>query len=216
MSEEPQVNIITRLIPGLTIICLIIMIAAAIFHVVTLSPTPKPAFNRADVPPAPDYASEEAWLVRPSEELAGGWEKPWGIDLIWFVDQPDGYLGGWNVPIDWSVTNLQLSEEEWLVSEDVRDFGLFSPRRRHAASLSGDDADLKSALALETEDVLSAIDHYLEHNNTSRGIFLGGQGTGVRSACILDSIRFAFLSIARTSDFDATHFAGSFLFGMDA
>lgn len=191
MSDEPEINVVTRLVPGLTIICLLIMIASALFHVVTLTPPEKPSFDRSDAPAAPDYATAAAWLARPNDEMPGGWEKPWGLDLIWFVDQPDGYLGGWNIPLDWAGTDSQLSGEEWLYPESDEAYGFYAPGRRHSASLSGDETDLKSAQALETEDVLKAADFYLETDNKSRGIFLGGQGSGVQAALTVFEQRIA-------------------------
>ena len=191
MSETPQISVATRIVPGLTIIALIVMIAAAIFHVATLSPVPEQSFSRGDAPPAPDYTQPTAWLSLPDPAPEGGWEKPWGVDLIWFVDQPEGYFGGWNIPLDWAPTNEQLNQQSWLNENDLISVPLYAPRRRHLSSASGEEADQKSASRLEQEDVLDATDFYLEERNLQRGIFLGGSGTGVMQAVAVVDMRLA-------------------------
>ena len=182
MSETPSISVLTSIVPGLTIIALLVMIAAAIFHVATLSPPVQKAFNRADAPTAPDYTQKSSWFLLPESETPGGWEKPWGVDLYWFVDTPDGYLGGWNVPIDWSAADTQLNEEDWITAENNNSFPVYAPRRRHAAAIDGDESDAVSARALEEEDILKSIDVYLETHHRQRGIFLGGKGSGLSAA----------------------------------
>ncbi|MAP95508.1 MAG: hypothetical protein CMK07_11195 [Ponticaulis sp.] len=191
MSEVSETSAVTRLVPGLTILVLLIMIAAAVFHVVTLSPPQHPSFSRENAPAAPDFSNTTSWLLRPTGERLGGWERPWPIDLIWFPDQPDGYLGGWNTPIDWSALDGQLSSEPWLQTSERTSYVAFSPRRRHVSSLSGSDEDKSLAEALEREDVLRATDYYLETDHLMRGIFVGGRGSGLSAAIDVVEMRLA-------------------------
>lgn len=191
MTDTPQISVVTRTVPGLTIIALIVMIAAAIFHVVTLSPAPEQAFDRADAPAAPIYSESASWLAEPATLPEGGWERPWGIDLFWLTDQPDGYFGGWNIPLDWAPNDAQMTEEAWLSSDELIEISLYAPRRRHVSSATGEDVDAEAAADLENEDVLAAIDLYLDERNQSRGIFLGGAGTGISSVVSIVDERLA-------------------------
>lgn len=179
MSEDQSPSVVTRLVPGVTILALIIMIASAIFHVVSLSPEEAPPFDRASAPTAPDYAQASSWIVYPETETAGGWERPWGVDLLIYRDQPDGFLGGWNVPLDWS-GNVQISDDETsIISAVDPQHAVYLPKRRHRSSLNGAAEDQQLAEELETEDALDSADYYLQIENRQRGIFLTGAGTGV-------------------------------------
>ena len=179
MSEDQSPRVVTRLVPGVTIIALIIMIASAIFHVVSLSPEEAPPFDRAAAPAAPDYAQASSWIVYPERETAGGWDRPWGVDLLLYRDQPDGFLGGWNVPLDWS-GNVEVREgESSIISAVGSQHAVYIPKRRHRSSLNGAIEDQTLADELETEDALDSADYYLEFENRQRGIFLTGAGTGV-------------------------------------
>lgn len=183
MSEQDTpTSPLTRMVPGLTLIALIVMISGAIFHVFTLRPAQAPGFSRETAPKAPDFFIEEGWLERPSTTKAGGWDKPWGVDLFWFTGAGENYTAGWNTPIDWVGSDLSFeSEASWpLIFNDA--FALFSPRLRHAASLNGSSEDYEAARALENEDALSAFDFYADHDHQLRGVFIGGREQGVETA----------------------------------
>ena len=198
MSESSAPNGVVRLVPGFAIFALVVMIMAAIFHVAMLSPAPTPAFDRLNAPPAPDFTDNDSWLRIPETDLPGGWERPWGVDLIWFSDTPGGYLGGWNAPINWSATDTQLASMDWLETEDPDQFGIYAPRRRHMSSLTGDEADAKAAAELEREDVFAGLERYLDEFNSSRGIFVGGTGTGLEAALSVIEDRLADADPYRT------------------
>lgn len=189
MSDDTAPSALTRLVPPLTIIALLVMIAAAIYHVVTLGSQPAPAFSRADAPLQPDYSNTQAWYVRPEEETDGGWKSPWGVDLLWLNDARNGYAGGWNAPADWLPSHIALEKDlNWIQSLEAG-IGFYAPARRLAARLNGSDVDVESARKLETEDVLSALDHYVENDHKQRGFFLGGRGAGTEFADLVYSQR---------------------------
>ena len=182
MSDESTTSPLTRLVPGLTIIALLIIIAAAIFHVVTLDSGPVPTFSRDTAPEEPDFSAETGWLLAPEDRPEGGWEKPWGVDLIWFSRSVDSYRSGWNAPIDWVGTNeTALQGDDWLRTV-AESYPVYAPRRRFTSDLGGPEEDRNAALALELEDVRGATDLYLTSENQQRGFFLGGRGEGVALA----------------------------------
>ena len=189
MSNEPAPSPITRLVPPLTIIALVIMIGAAIFHVAMIAPPQAPAFERSDAPTAADYAEISGWHQRPTNERDGGWERPWGVDVIWFPAYPGGFLGGWNVPLDWAGSEEAQNIPSWAPQAEALASDLFIPRRRYVSSMTGNAIDLQGAQALENEDILSAADHYLENDHLMRGIFLGGSEDGVKAAMQVYNLR---------------------------
>lgn len=178
MSEQPT-SALTRLVPGLTLVTLIVIIAAAAFHVFTLRPPTAPAFSRAKAPKAPAYSDTQSWLARPASAMPGGWSRPWGVDVFWLTGKDQSFAGGWNSPIDW-VGNISSTETDKLfiggLSEDV---GVYAPRRRFANELNGPDEDFIAARRLEAEDARAAFDLYIEQDHNLRGFFLGGRGSGV-------------------------------------
>ena len=182
MSNETSKTSVTRLIPPIAIIALLIMIASAIFHVATMTPPAAPAFDRSNAPTAPDYSEELSWFSRPTGERPAGWDTPWGIDIVWFVDRPEAFMGGWNIPLDWAAVSATYENDQWLTSESDDLFDVFAPKRRFLSSLTGHEVDIEDAMALEQEDMLASVDFYLSEDNQMRGIFLGGSGDGVAAA----------------------------------
>ena len=208
MSDDTAPSALTRLVPPLTIIALLVMIAAAIYHVVTLGSQPTPAFSRADAPSQPDYSKTQAWYVRPEAETDGGWKSPWGVDLLWLNDARNGYAGGWNAPADWLPSHIALEKDlNWIQSLEAG-IGFYAPARRLAARLNGSDVDVESARKLETEDVLSALDHYVENDHKQRGFFLGGRGAGAEEGSDDDGCGCAREAPDGTSEADIARLPG--------
>ena len=183
MAPEETSSPLTRFVPGLTVFALVVMISAAIYHVVNLKPEMAPGFKETTLPAAPDYTTKEAWLVRPeAENRKGGWERPWGVDLIWFPDRPLGYLSGWNVPYDWPSSRESFVRDIWISEVSEPEFELFVPSRRFATNLHGEDSDYQSALQIEHDDAIASTNEYFTNDQIQRGYFLGGRGTGLASA----------------------------------
>lgn len=183
MSEhESSASPLTRLVPGLTLLALVAMIASAIFHVLTLSPAPVPAFSRETAPPAPDYAAYESWYDRPDVQPEGGWAKPWGVDLIWYAGHSDNYASGWNLPLDWAGRDQAYQPDAEWFGTLPHPLMTFVPQIRHAVKQSGEAEDYQAAQELAMEDALAAFDHYAQQDHRQRGFFLGGRGHGVELA----------------------------------
>ena len=189
MSTEASPSQLTRLVPPLTIIALVIMIAGAIYHVATIAPPQAPAFERENAPEAADYADISGWHHRPTTDREGGWERPWSVDVLWFPASPGEFLGGWNVPLDWAGIENAENVPVWTSRIEEAATDLFVPRRRFASPLSGEQIDREGAESLETEDILAAADHYLENDQLMRGIFLGGSDDGIAAAMEVHSLR---------------------------
>lgn len=192
MSEnDPQHSPVTKLVPGFALIALVGMIAAAIFHVVTMRPAPAPQFSRESLPPAPDYVSSQSWMLRPADELPGGWARPWGVDLIWYIDRNEAYAGGWNAPLDWIGSQAAYeTDAAWAEAIDSL-FGIFVPKIRVAATLAGSEEDRNAAVAIEREDALAAFDHYASYEHKTRGFFIGGRETSAETAVTIYKERIA-------------------------
>ncbi len=182
MADQDTTSPITRLVPGLTIIALLIIIAAAIFRVMTLEESQAPAFSRENAPATPDYTGTEGWYLKPAAELPGGWERPWGVDLFWFADRVDTYAAGWNAPLDWVGADTALTDMTDTADQIAARFGIYAPRRRFASDRNGAASDVNAALALETEDVMASFDYYADDRHKLRGIFLGGTDEGLIAA----------------------------------
>ncbi len=214
MSTEASPSQITRLVPPLTIIALVIMIAGAIYHVATIAPPEAPAFERDNAPAPADYADISGWHQRPAGEREGGWERPWGIDVLWFPAKPSEFLGGWNIPLDWAGIENAQNVPEWSAEVEALSVDVFVPRRRFASGLEGPQVDQDGASALESEDVLSAADHYLANDHLMRGIFVGGTDEGIAAAMDVFELRidsvmpfdnlFGGIIIGRNSSSDLT------------
>lgn len=189
MSTEPTTSPVTKLVPGITLVALVAMIAGAIFHVATLRQAPAPAFNRSMAPDAPVYTDKSSWFAKPLVQPAGGWEKPWGIDLFWINDKNPSYKGGWNAPTDWAGNQAEFNEDLIWIERVKSALPTYAPKIRTAANLSGTEFDTKSADALEQEDVLAAFDVYGNEFNLMRGLIIGGRGAGAKLAADLYSQR---------------------------
>ena len=182
MSDQPEASPLTRLVPVFAIVALVAMIAAAIFHVATLNEEPAPGFDRATAPAEPDYSASTSWLTRPESETPGGWERPWGVDVLWYSERIESYRGGWNAPIDWVGTEeTAMTGDAWLnaTPDQVK---VFAPKRRYTSAFETPEEDRRAALELENEDVLSSFDYYADNDHRLRGLFVGGRGKGVEAA----------------------------------
>jgi hypothetical protein len=143
---------------------------------------PPGQFASRPAPPAPDYSKAESWALRPTQLTAGGWEKPWGVD-IFFVHPGSAYAGDdWNAPIDNKAATARLADR--ILPNHAGPFmqagPIYAPRYRQAALHSeinvGGTGD--GAFLLAYNDVLAAFDHYMATDNRHRSVVLVGVGQG--------------------------------------
>lgn len=179
MSSEEPPSALTRLVPPITILALIVMIGSAALHVYQLSAKQAPPFSREAVPVRPDYTEASTWFLRPDEPPDGGWVSPWGVDVFWLSDTRSGYVSGWNAPYDWLSAGPALGKNHPFLVTLSSDHGVYVPKRRFQAGLNGSKIDFQAAADLELEDVFSAFDTYASLDHNLRGLFLGGTGRGV-------------------------------------
>jgi hypothetical protein len=144
--------------------------------------TPPGHFATWPAPSQPDYAKPESWALRPSQPTAGGWEKPWGVD-IFLVHPTSAYAGdNWNAAIDDKVSTDRLMNR--ILPNQAGPFlqagPVYAPRYRQAALHSEIDVggEGNGAFLLAYGDVLASFDHYIANDNRSRGIILVGVGQG--------------------------------------
>lgn len=189
MSTPEAPSALTRLIPPLTIVALILMIAGAIFHVSQLGNKPAPPFSRDASPKAPDFTEGSAWYLRPEASTEGGWVTPWGVDVFWISDTNVRYASGWNAPFDWLDASSALQPDFAFLSALSKEVGVYAPKRRFAARLNGSAIDRTAARNLESEDVLKAFDSYVSEDHRLRGVFLGARDEGLGLAAKLYSDR---------------------------
>ena len=159
-----------------------------------MSITPSGRFNAEAAPPRLDYAKKESWALRPAQPPAGGWEKPWGID-IFFIPPISSYSNaGWNVPT-YSADALDRLKQRILPNHAgpfMQAGPVYAPLYRqaslHAELNVGGEGD--GAFEIAYDDVLRAFDAYMEHDNRHRGIVLAGVGQGGLHAQRLLADRF--------------------------
>ncbi len=155
---------------------------------------PSAAFNAASAPPQPDYATPEAWAVRPAKMPPGAWESPWGVD-VFFIHPTTAYSGkSWNAPVDAAPARARLDDHTLPNFAAPLEAGgpVYAPLYRQAALAATLDSSGGSARALELAytDVLRAFDHYAATANRGRGVIVVGVGQGGMHALRLVADRF--------------------------
>ncbi|WP_029011435.1 DUF3089 domain-containing protein [Niveispirillum irakense] len=151
-----------------------------------------PSFAQQPPPPVPDYANPSAWAARPTAPGASA-ALPTGADttrpaaeIDVFYVHPTTYRSKdrWNQDIADQATNAWTD-----ASVIARQAGVFNgccrvyaPRYRQASSLSfmAMEGDGGKAFDLAYEDVKSAFDYYLKHENQGRPFILAGHSQGAR------------------------------------
>lgn len=149
---------------------------------------PKVPFQTYQPPPAPDYATQRAWYLRP----APGATAPADI----FFVAPTTYDGGrnWNARIDHPKANRQFREvmAPNYVGPFVKVGRVFAPRFRQASlySLTTLREDAREARQFAYLDVRNAFDSYLEHDNGGRPFLIVGieQGGTLATRLIADAV----------------------------
>ena len=141
---------------------------------------PKDPFVKTAPPPAPDYASRDAWSLLPA--AAGAPAQPDGIDV--FFLQPTTYSGNkhWNGSTRDPGANAQLATV--ILPNYAAPFsaagGVFVPRYRQASLYTRltlwDDAI--DARRFAYGDVKAAFEYYRDHYNRGRPFILVGVEQG--------------------------------------
>jgi len=127
---------------------------------------PKVPFQTYDPPPAPDYATQRAWYLRPGAADAAPGD-------VFFI-APTTYDGGrnWNARIDHPKASRQFREvmAPNYVGPFVMVGRVFAPRYRQASlySLTTLREDAREARQFAYLDVRNAFDSYLAHDNGGR------------------------------------------------
>ncbi len=154
---------------------------------------PKVPFQTYKPPPAPDYATSDAWALIPRNPLA--WTPNDPPADVFFV-HPTTYDGGadWNGPIDEARAGRVLSDVMLpnYAGPFARVGRLFAPRYRQAslyAMLTLRD-DARDARRFAYEDVRAAWTYYLDHNNLGRPFIVVGveQGGALAARLIAEEI----------------------------
>lgn len=147
-----------------------------------MSITPSGRFNAESAPPQLDYAKKESWALRPAQPPAGGWEKPWGIDIFFIPPASDYSNAGWNAATN-KTDALERLRDKILPNQAgpfMQAGPVYAPLYRHASLHSelnvGGEGD--GAFEIAYQDVLRAFDAYMASDNRYRGIVLAGVGQG--------------------------------------
>ena len=147
-------------------------------------------FQTYERPPAPAYASAEAWAARPEIDDA---ESP----AIFFL-HPTTYDGGahWNAPIDRpqeADTIDRIILPNWAAPFAVGGAQVYAPRYRQASlySFMNNREDSVSARLLAHDDVQAAFTAFLDRIDPQRAIVLVGVDQGALHGLGLLLDRFA-------------------------
>ena len=147
-------------------------------------------FQTYERPPAPAYASAEAWAARPETDDA---ESP----AIFFL-HPTTYDGGahWNAPIDRpqeADTIDRIILPNWAAPFAVGGAQVYAPRYRQASlySFMNNREDSVSARLLAHDDVQAAFTAFLDRIDPQRAIILVGVDQGALHGLGLLLDRFA-------------------------
>ena len=133
---------------------------------------PKVPFQTYSPPPAPDYARQDAWYLRPAAMDAR--------DVDVFFIGPTTYSGGrnWNARINHPKAVRQFREvmAPNYLGPFVGIGRVFAPRYRQASlySLTTLREDAREARQFAYGDVKAAFDRYLAQDNGGRGILIVG------------------------------------------
>lgn len=158
---------------------------------------PRDEFNITDVPAAPSYANEDFWASLPTKQDTADL-VPVGLgqsnDMedkqvdVFFVHST-GYVGpgGWNSNM--AKTNSEAQSLEYMLSSMASAFNgccdIYAPIYRQAHLSAFGSADTQSsyqALDLAYQDVASAFDYFLAHQNKGRPFMIVGHSQGSHHA----------------------------------
>jgi len=154
---------------------------------------PRGAFDAAAAPPAPDYASPEAWAAWPGRPSAAG-DTPAGTGAndrqasakadVFFIHPTTYVIGGaWNAAFDEGgrtgagVDRSVLRNQAGAFNGCCR---IFAPRYRQAelAAFTRGGPDGLAAIDLAYADVLRAFDYYIVHENHGRPFIIASHSQG--------------------------------------
>ncbi len=171
---------------------------------------PDHGWDLARKAPAPDYATADAWAVRPEKPeaaafLPDGISEPPGeraVDV--FFVHPTGYLhnGDWNSPLN---PNSRTEENtKWMMANQASAFNeccnIYAPRYREASIFRYLDARpdvAEKAMDFAYADVVRAFEHFLEHDNKGRPFIIASHSQGTSHALRLVQERVDGTPLAR-------------------
>lgn len=126
--------------------------------------------NEAD-PPVPDYSIAETWLERPAEAPPGGWETPWGVDVLVIAPPattpaPKGYIAA-------GAEAQRLDADKFIevTAPGFAGFALYAPGYR-SPSPALSRAKWNAALSTSADDVRAAVSRYLSSDNRQRALLI--------------------------------------------
>jgi hypothetical protein len=168
---------------------LALLVAAAWFYredILRTALDPRQPYQVYDPPPAPSYASREAWALMPSDPAAES-ELPADVFFI----HPTTYDGGghWNAPLDKEGANRLLTEVMLpnYAGPFVRVGRIFAPRYRQASLYTRltlrDDA--RDARRFAYGDIETAFRVFLQHSRNRPFVLVGVEQGGELAARLL-------------------------------
>lgn len=174
MSDAPARNPRRWLVRTLLVLAIVVagLVTAFWGDLVSTNLDPKVPFQTYSPPPAPDYARQDAWYLRPSVTDAR--------DVDVFFIGPTTYNGGrnWNARINHPKAVRQFREvmAPNYLGPFVGIGRVFAPRYRQASlySLTTLREDAREARQFAYGDVKAAFDRYLARDNGGRGILIVG------------------------------------------
>ena len=157
-------------------ILLILIIAVGVAGYFYVTQTRAPLNDIADriTADVPDYATEANWAVYPADPPPGGWEEPWGVDVLVFLSTPPANIADWYERIDEQslrTGDLQSFEEAF---EDENRMAIYAPVMRIPTryAYSNADGSTNTGRKIRDADVSAAVSHYLTEANRQRGLVI--------------------------------------------
>jgi len=154
---------------------------------------PWSGFDVSAAPPAPDYASDNAWAALPDRKdnadvvppQSGATDNQAGATVDVFFIHPTTYYkkDGWNAHYDEGGATKEFLESGVLRFQASAFNGsarVFAPRYRQATlySFIGKDDDEKAALDLAYQDVARAFDEFIARRNQNRPFIIAAHSQG--------------------------------------
>ncbi|ULQ51828.1 DUF3089 domain-containing protein [Flavihumibacter fluvii] len=153
--------------------------------------------ERMHVSSAPDYSSLELWAAHPlkkdpsdsvPEPLQKTFEKDSSVDV--FFIHPTSFTGNelvqWNADLTDSELNKKTDRSSILYQASAfNHYNVYAPRYRQAHLqnyYTTDTAMAKKAFDLAYEDVKSAFEYYLQHDNGGKPIIIASHSQGTTHA----------------------------------
>lgn len=152
--------------------------------------TPRVAFDRSAVPPAPDYRDPAAWGALPDRVdaadgtvvgLAGGDQGAAPVDV--FYVHPTSYVGrGWNAATDDATVNEATDRGATRIQASAfnRCCAVYAPRYRQAnlTAFLRPTEDGARAIALGGDDVVAAFHRFLADHSRGRPFIVAAHSQG--------------------------------------